>query len=189
MLVNYDSRVVRDWKIPHITTLELKFTIVNMFIRLATGQIFLFRFLDNLARYLDGLVVCFYVHPPVVDSIPKPYNRRPNKRPPNCDELNKNFTYCLSGSSSLARVWTFCCCFCLPFRQSGSAPRCGGPFRFMDTFTSPSQAASSSPSLSLVSWSIKKHVEGIGRVFLPRSRTPVVVLVNNLRSLFMSLES
>ena len=29
MLINYDSRVVHDWKIPHITNLE--------FVRLATG--------------------------------------------------------------------------------------------------------------------------------------------------------
>ena len=28
-IVNYDSRVVTDLKIPHITTLELKFTIVE----------------------------------------------------------------------------------------------------------------------------------------------------------------
>ena len=28
-IVNYDSRVVPDWKIPHITTLESKFTIVE----------------------------------------------------------------------------------------------------------------------------------------------------------------
>ena len=28
-LVNYDSTVVPDWKIPHIMTLELQITIVN----------------------------------------------------------------------------------------------------------------------------------------------------------------